>query len=87
MKQNKPSKARAADLAELDRLYHTLRGQINALGLCVRAMQSGRLPQREMDEHARIIAQTSAQIKKLVDKLQRQEKKPADPRRASGGAA
>jgi hypothetical protein len=86
MKPNKPSKARAADLAELDRLYHTLRGQINALGLCVRAMQSG-LPQREMDEHARLIAQTSAQIKKLVEKLQRQEKKPADPRRASGGAA
>jgi hypothetical protein len=75
MKQDKPSKDSKKDLDELDRLYHKLRGHINALGLSVRVMQSGAVP-REMADYARQIEETSAQIKKLVAKLRRQGKAP-----------
>lgn len=63
------------DFKELDRLYHKLRGLVNALGLCVRVMESGPPPQ-EMDEYAQLIAQTSAQIEQLVQKLGINDKHP-----------
>jgi hypothetical protein len=75
MKQDKSPKDSDKDIDELDRLYHKLRGHINALGLCVRVMQKGSAP-REMAEYARQIEETSAQIKKLVAKLGRQGKAP-----------
>jgi hypothetical protein len=75
MKDDNASKDSKKSIDELDRLYHKLRGHINALGLCVRVMQKGSAP-REMAEYAHQIEETSAQIKKLVAKLGRQEKAP-----------
>lgn len=79
MKPEKPLKPRNKDLQELDRLYNKLRGHLNALGLCVRVMRRGSTP-REMDEYARHIQETSAQLKQLVAKLRKEKKAPPEDR-------
>ena len=49
-------------------LHHELRGSLNALGLCVRVLESGP-PDREAREYAKFIAEASEKIERLVAKL------------------
>ena len=49
-------------------LHHELRGSLNALGLCIRVLESGS-PDREAREYAKFISEASEKIERLVAKL------------------
>ena len=49
-------------------LHHELRSSLNALGLCVRVLESGP-PDREAREYAKFISDASERIERLVAKL------------------
>lgn len=49
-------------------LHHELRSSLNALGLCVRVLESGP-PDREAREYAKFISEASEKIERLVAKL------------------